>query len=116
MPSSQSPSRSGSSRASATAACEVCSHAQQPHDGCSSRCAVAETATPAEPAQTSSKPVPSYVSVSDNYAVIDVGGVQHLVEEGRWYTCNRLNVRPRSPLPPTTPARRRPTDRPSAAC
>ena len=37
--------------------------------------------------------MPSYVSVSDNYAVIDVGGVQHLVEEGRWYTCNRLNVR-----------------------
>ena len=44
-------------------------------------------------AETSSKPLPSYVSVSDNYAVIDVGGVQHLVEEGRWYTCNRLNVR-----------------------
>ena len=37
--------------------------------------------------------MPSYVSVSENYAVIDVGGVQHLVEEGRWYTCNRLNVR-----------------------
>ena len=44
-------------------------------------------------AETSAKPVPSYVSVSENYAVIDVGGVQHLVEEGRWYTCNRLNVR-----------------------
>ncbi len=60
-------------------------------------CAVAETATPAQPAQGSSKPVPSYVSVSDNYAVIDVGGVQHLVEEGRWYTCNRLNVRAGDP-------------------
>lgn len=44
-------------------------------------------------AEVSSKPVPSYVSLSDNYAVIDVGGTQHLVEEGRWYTCNRLNVR-----------------------
>ncbi len=63
-------------------------------------CAVAETAAPAEPAQGSSKPVPSYVSVSDNYAVIDVGGVQHLVEEGRWYTCNRLNVR--AACPPLT--------------
>ena len=37
--------------------------------------------------------MPSYVSLSENYAVIDVGGTQHLVEEGRWYTCNRLNVR-----------------------
>ncbi len=27
------------------------------------------------------------------YAVIDIGGVQHIVEEGRWYTCNRLAVR-----------------------
>ena len=61
-------------------------------------CAVAEAAPPAQPAQGgNSKPVPSYVSVSDNYAVIDVGGVQHLVEEGRWYTCNRLNVRPGRP-------------------
>ena len=57
-------------------------------------CAVAETAAaPPKPAASGSKPVPSYVSVSENYAVIDVGGVQHLVEEGRWYTCNRLNVR-----------------------
>lgn len=40
------------------------------------------------------KPTPSYVSTSDKYAIIDVGGVQHLVEEGRWYTCNRLKASP----------------------
>lgn len=32
-------------------------------------------------------------ALADKYAVIDVGGTQHLVEEGRWYTCNRLQVR-----------------------
>lgn len=31
-------------------------------------------------------------ALADKYAVIDVGGTQHLVEEGRWYTCNRLQV------------------------
>lgn len=31
-------------------------------------------------------------AAADKYAVIDVGGTQHLVEEGRWYTCNRLQV------------------------
>lgn len=41
-----------------------------------------------------SKPSSSYVSTSDKYAIIDVGGVQHLVEEGRWYTCNRLKATP----------------------
>ena len=30
--------------------------------------------------------------LGDTYAVIDIGGVQHIVEEGRWYTCNRLEV------------------------
>lgn len=30
------------------------------------------------------------------YAVVEIGGVQHIVEEGRWYTCNRLAVRIRS--------------------
>lgn len=41
-----------------------------------------------------SKPSSSYISTSDKYAIIDVGGVQHLVEEGRWYTCNRLKATP----------------------
>lgn len=41
-----------------------------------------------------SKPSSSYVTTSDKYAIIDVGGVQHLVEEGRWYTCNRLKATP----------------------
>jgi ribosomal protein L21 len=50
-------------------------------------------APPAE-AVSISKPSSSYVTTSDKYAIIDVGGVQHLVEEGRWYTCNRLNAAP----------------------
>jgi hypothetical protein len=47
---------------------------------------------PTESAE-SGKPVPSYIRSSEAYAIIDVGGVQHLVEEGRWYTCNRLQAR-----------------------
>ena len=42
---------------------------------------------------------PSLQGLSDTYAVIDIGGVQHIVEEGRWYTCNRLEVGP-GPLSP----------------
>lgn len=50
---------------------------------------------PAEPAtEPAVKPEPSYLSQSEKYAVIDLGGVQHLVEEGRWYTCNRLTAEP----------------------
>merc|ERR1712224_386098 len=30
----------------------------------------------------------------DKYAVIEIGGVQKIVEEGRHYTCNRLKVTP----------------------
>ena len=40
------------------------------------------------------KPSASYLSTSDKYAIIDLGGVQHLVEEGRWYSCNRLKAQP----------------------
>ena len=36
----------------------------------------------------------TYLSTSEKYAIIDVGGVQHLVEEGRWYTCNRMKAAP----------------------
>ena len=35
---------------------------------------------------------PSYVSLSDKYAIVDAAGTQLLLEEGRWYTCNRLQV------------------------
>jgi hypothetical protein len=35
---------------------------------------------------------PSMQGLADTYAVVDIGGVQHIVEEGRWYTCNRLSV------------------------
>lgn len=36
--------------------------------------------------------------LSDAYAVIDIGGVQQIVEEGRWYTCNRLQAEPGSTI------------------
>lgn len=39
------------------------------------------------------KQTPSYVSLSDKYAIVDAAGTQMLLEEGRWYTCNRLQVR-----------------------
>eukprot|EP01025_Chloroclados_australasicus_P055498 TRINITY_DN6731_c0_g1_i1.p2 TRINITY_DN6731_c0_g1~~TRINITY_DN6731_c0_g1_i1.p2 ORF type:complete len:186 (-),score=9.22 TRINITY_DN6731_c0_g1_i1:386-943(-) len=38
----------------------------------------------------------SYQFNTDKYAIIEVGGVQQLVEEGRWYTCNRLQAEPGS--------------------
>lgn len=38
------------------------------------------------------KQTPSYVSLSDKYAIVDAAGTQMLLEEGRWYTCNRLQV------------------------
>ena len=43
---------------------------------------------------SAAKPSSSYLTTSEKYAIIDVGGVQHLVEEGRWYTCNRLKAAP----------------------
>jgi hypothetical protein len=38
-------------------------------------------------------PEPSYAGAADTYAVVDIGGHQLIVEEGRWYTVNRLEVR-----------------------
>jgi large subunit ribosomal protein L21 len=48
----------------------------------------------ASAAVLTAKPSSSFPTTSDKYAIIDVGGVQHLVEEGRWYTCNRLKAEP----------------------
>lgn len=31
---------------------------------------------------------------TDKYAVIEIGGVQMFVQEGRWYNCNRLEAEP----------------------
>ena len=52
---------------------------------------------PARPTDTAanvegSRQTPSYVSLSDKYAIVDAAGTQMLLEEGRWYTCNRLQV------------------------
>lgn len=42
----------------------------------------------------SSKPEPSYAGIADTYAVVEIGGHQLIVEEGRWYTVNRLQAEP----------------------
>ena len=52
---------------------------------------------PARPSDTAAfveggKQTPSYVSLSAKYAIVDAAGTQMLLEEGRWYTCNRLQV------------------------
>lgn len=51
---------------------------------------------PTRPNDTASskggKQTPSYASLSDKYAIVDAAGTQMLLEEGRWYTCNRLQV------------------------
>lgn len=44
------------------------------------------------PGQGAAAP-PSMQGLGESYAVIDIGGVQHIVEEGRFYTCNRIDVR-----------------------
>ncbi|PRW61049.1 50S ribosomal L21 [Chlorella sorokiniana] len=53
------------------------------------------TAAPEAPA-AASRPEPSYGSAADSYAVVEIGGHQLVVEEGRWYTVNRLEVAPGS--------------------
>mmetsp|Transcript_32861 Transcript_32861/g.93238 ORF Transcript_32861/g.93238 Transcript_32861/m.93238 type:complete len:186 (-) Transcript_32861:270-827(-) len=37
-------------------------------------------------------------NVSENYAVVEIGGTQMLVEEGRWYSCDRLEAEPGSKI------------------
>lgn len=49
-------------------------------------------AAPEAEQAASSKPEPSYSGAVDTYAVVDIGGHQLVVEEGRWYTVNRLDV------------------------
>lgn len=44
-------------------------------------------------AAATNSPEPSYAGAADTYAVVDIGGHQLIVEEGRWYTVNRLEVR-----------------------
>lgn len=53
--------------------------------------------TPTQPfsipgATASAKVPPSVSAPSEKFAIIDIGGAQQVVEEGRWYTCNRLQV------------------------
>ena len=45
------------------------------------------------PVETASSAAqPSYAGAADTYAVVELGGHQLIVEEGRWYTVNRLEV------------------------
>lgn len=58
---------------------------------------------PARPTDTAAnveggRQTPSYVSLSDKYAIVDAAGTQMLLEEGRWYTCNRLQAEPGSTI------------------
>jgi hypothetical protein len=43
-------------------------------------------------AATSSRAESVQEGIADTYAVVEVGGHQLIVEEGRWYTVNRLEV------------------------
>uniref|UniRef100_A0A7S1SNN5 Uncharacterized protein n=1 Tax=Tetraselmis chuii TaxID=63592 RepID=A0A7S1SNN5_9CHLO len=49
-------------------------------------------------AATASADSPSYVSTSTKYAIVEVAGQQIIVEEGRWYSCNRLEAAPGSKI------------------
>lgn len=55
-------------------------------------CAFAAVASPPAELPAEMATPPSMQGLADTYAVVDIGGVQHIVEEGRWYTCNRLAV------------------------
>eukprot|EP00887_Chlorella_sp_A99_P007006 scaffold2.g7006.t1 len=46
----------------------------------------------------SSRPTPSHAGAADTYAVVEIGGHQLIVEEGRWYNVNRLEADPGSKL------------------
>lgn len=64
------------------------------HVNCALSLARRAFAPPAAPVETASSAAqPSYAGVADTYAVVEIGGHQLIVEEGRWYTVNRLEVR-----------------------
>jgi ribosomal protein L21 len=51
-----------------------------------------------ESTPVTNSPNPSYEGVADTYAVVDIGGHQLIVEEGRWYSVNRLEAEPGSKI------------------
>jgi hypothetical protein len=53
----------------------------------------AAAAEAAAPAQQAGKPTLHNQAAPETYAVVEVGGKQMFVEPGKWYTCNRLQVR-----------------------
>ena len=76
----------------------ACLHQQSPalrqhRSACCYAAATASGVTLADaPSPLAPKPKPSasYQTTSECYAVVEVGGVQHLVEPNRWYTSNTL--------------------------
>jgi large subunit ribosomal protein L21 len=73
----------------------ACVHSQlRPGVPAGARAVACQAVAAPEAPAAFAKPSASYTTTSDKYAIIDVGGVQHLVEEGRWYTCNRLKAEP----------------------
>jgi hypothetical protein len=63
---------------------------------CLTAAAAAEAAADAAaPAQQAGKPTLHNQPAPETYAVVEVGGKQMFVEPGKWYTCNRLQVRAR---------------------
>lgn len=44
-------------------------------------------------AAAATAPAPAGFTLAETYAVVDIGGQQLVVEAGRWYTVNRLQVR-----------------------
>lgn len=77
--------------------CLVCSRQLTAVSNVSQQHLLLAVEAPTRPIDTASdveggKQTPSYVSLSDKYAIVDAAGTQMLLEEGRWYTCNRLQV------------------------
>ncbi|PSC74226.1 50S ribosomal L21 [Micractinium conductrix] len=69
-----------------------------PRSSFASRLQVTAVAAPDAAPAAPSKAEPSYSGAVETYAVVEIGGHQLIVEEGRWYTVNRLEAEPGSKL------------------
>lgn len=62
-------------------------------DASTARFAAPAAAAAEAPAARKYHPSPLSQAAPATYAIIEVGGHQMFVEPGKWYTCNRLQVR-----------------------
>ncbi|KAL4427120.1 hypothetical protein ABPG77_001124 [Micractinium sp. CCAP 211/92] len=85
-------------RAAPSARALFCQARPAPRSSFSSRLQVAAVAAPEAESAAAGKPEPSYSGAGETYAVVEIGGHQLIVEEGRWYTVNRLEVEPGSKI------------------